>query len=186
MISCVRCDVLHHIGGPLDCPQWCTIRAARASEGGSNGVVFVLTAAGAYVVKASARPAEVGAAIAAVLKVLALWWPSYDCALPCLLSLALFCYCHQEYLGTLVLQQLGVPVPAVRVVCHVDAEWMAIKEAIKLASDKQAAVGDEESARKLRQAGCYERHMVYNFLYVANGQSDFRNFSTTCPLLISQ
>mmetsp|Transcript_22430 Transcript_22430/g.51378 ORF Transcript_22430/g.51378 Transcript_22430/m.51378 type:complete len:865 (-) Transcript_22430:33-2627(-) len=99
--------------GPLDCPQWCTIRAARASEGGSNGVVFVLTAAGAYVVKASARPAE-------------------------------------EYLGTLVLQQLGVPVPAVRVVCHVDAEWMAIKEAIKLASDKQAAVGDEESARKLR------------------------------------
>lgn len=44
--------------GCLSNPCWETTIDAEVSSEGSNGVVFILTSAGSYVVKASSRPAE--------------------------------------------------------------------------------------------------------------------------------
>jgi hypothetical protein len=44
--------------GPLDAPRWDTVLDVEASEEGSTGVLFIVTAAGSYVLKASSRPAE--------------------------------------------------------------------------------------------------------------------------------
>jgi len=54
----IKVDVKSLPAGPLEAPQWETAFAAEASTEGSDGVVFIATLAGVYVVKASSRPAE--------------------------------------------------------------------------------------------------------------------------------
>eukprot|EP00927_Polykrikos_kofoidii_P060120 TRINITY_DN55185_c0_g1_i1.p1 TRINITY_DN55185_c0_g1~~TRINITY_DN55185_c0_g1_i1.p1 ORF type:complete len:905 (-),score=105.46 TRINITY_DN55185_c0_g1_i1:69-2783(-) len=54
----VGVDVSNLPAGVLDDPQWNTAFAAVASSEGSDGVVFIATNAGGYVVKASSKPAE--------------------------------------------------------------------------------------------------------------------------------
>eukprot|EP00747_Dinoflagellata_sp_TGD_P212762 gnl/TRDRNA2_/TRDRNA2_85811_c0_seq1.p1 gnl/TRDRNA2_/TRDRNA2_85811_c0~~gnl/TRDRNA2_/TRDRNA2_85811_c0_seq1.p1 ORF type:complete len:926 (-),score=105.35 gnl/TRDRNA2_/TRDRNA2_85811_c0_seq1:337-3114(-) len=56
--SSVSIDVTHLPAGPLDHPRWETAFAATASLEGSDGVVFIATKAGGYVIKASAKPAQ--------------------------------------------------------------------------------------------------------------------------------
>jgi hypothetical protein len=44
--------------GPLHAPRWDSALDCEASSDGSTGVLFILTGAGGYVVKASSKPAE--------------------------------------------------------------------------------------------------------------------------------
>lgn len=56
----------------------------------------------------------------------------------------------EQYFANLVLNHIGVPVPSSRVVCHVDAEWSAIKLAIRNGAQRVKERGDTTGADRVR------------------------------------
>lgn len=56
----------------------------------------------------------------------------------------------EQYFANLVLNHLGVPVPSSRVICHVDAEWSAVKAAIRSGAQRVRERGDASGADRVR------------------------------------